>query len=109
MDPAILNRGMELAMEFGKNWLQPIQDRLGRKHRSLSRTDLDECERVCREALNFGVEQVKVQMRAAAGKEKEAARLFGEVMTTRYPWIAKKTLSHLFSQGCYYAWKDGEL
>jgi hypothetical protein len=100
---------MELAMEFGKNWLQPIQNRLGRKHRALSRADLDEYERICREALNYGVEQVKVQMRAAARKEEEAARLFGEVMTNRYPWIAPKTQSRLFSQGCYYAWKDGEL
>jgi hypothetical protein len=109
MDPIILNQGMELAMEFGKNWLQPIQGRLGRRHKDLSCAALDEYERVCREALNYGIEQVKVQMQAAARKEKEAARLLGEVMTGRYPWMTKKTLQHLFSQGCYYAWKDGEL
>jgi hypothetical protein len=109
MDPTILNEGMELAMEFGKNWLQPIQGRLGRKHKDLSHGQLDEYERVCREALTYGVEQVKVQMRAAARQEKKAARLFGEAMTARYPWMTPKTLSHLFSQGCYYAWKEGEL
>lgn len=109
MDPGILNQGMELAMEFGENWLLPIQERLARQHGELSPADLDEYERICRRVLKDGVEQVRVQLRAAGREEKEAARRFEEVMSARYPWMTKKALSHLFSQGCYYAWKDGDL
>ena len=28
MDTAVLNKGLDFAMEFGANWLRPIQDRL---------------------------------------------------------------------------------
>jgi tRNA isopentenyl-2-thiomethyl-A-37 hydroxylase MiaE len=66
LDNKILNQGMELAMEFGKNWLMPIQDRLGKKHKRLNREELDHYEKVCRKALEYGIKQVKVQCKPTA-------------------------------------------
>jgi hypothetical protein len=109
MDERILNVGLDLAMEFGKNWLQPIQTRLAKKFPTLSPAQLDEYERACREAMKFGHAQVPIQWRRAGGQEKSARRLFDEVVLAAHPWITRTNLSHLFSQGCYYAWKDGDL
>jgi hypothetical protein len=109
MDERILNVGLDLAMEFGKNWLQPIQQRLAKKFPKLSPAELDEYERACREAMVFGHAQVPVQWKRADGQEKTARRLFDEVVLAAHPWITATNLSHLFSQGCYYAAKDGEI
>ncbi len=40
-DSAILNAGLDLAMEFGEHWLAPIQDRLGALYPALNARDLD--------------------------------------------------------------------
>jgi hypothetical protein len=47
----ILNRGLEIAMEFGKNWNQPIQNRLSKKFASLTHDKLDEYNQICRTAM----------------------------------------------------------
>ena len=50
----ILNEGVSLAMEFGKNWLQPIQKRLSKKYPKLSTTELDEYNTKCQSAMKLG-------------------------------------------------------
>lgn len=109
LDEHILNVGLDLAMEFGANWLTPIQARLAKKFPSLSAAELDGYEHACREAMTFGHAQVPILWRRAGGDEPTARRLFDEVLLCAHPWITPKNLSHLFSQGCYYAWKDGNL
>lgn len=109
MDERILNAGLHLAMEFGENWLCPIQERLAGKFPELSRDGLNKYERMCREVMTFGHEQVPARWREARGNEAEALRLFKMAMRDRYPWVTDENLSHLFSQGCYYAWKNGEM
>jgi hypothetical protein len=36
----ILNHGYKLALEFGKDWLQPVNERLRKKYPNLSNKDL---------------------------------------------------------------------
>ncbi|WEK18002.1 MAG: hypothetical protein P0Y49_14490 [Candidatus Pedobacter colombiensis] len=40
-------------------------------------------------------------------KESQLKESFKNFMLNQYPWIDNKNLSRLFSQGCYYAHKDG--
>ena len=96
-------------MEFGERWLEPIQSRLAAKHPELSPGELDAYDAACRKAMKFGHGLVPKCFRKAKGSQDEAARLFREAVRTRFSWISDATLKHLFSQGCYYAWKDGEL
>lgn len=105
---AILSEGLELAMEFGPNWLKPIQGRLKVRHPELSADELDEYERICRAALELGTSAVPACWRQA-GDEPGAFRNWSQLVRRQYPWISDSNLKHLFSQGCYYAWKDGEL
>jgi hypothetical protein len=109
MDPRILNVGLHLAMEFGENWLRPIQQRLAVAFGTLTPDELDTYDRICRQTMAFGEQQVRLRWKEAAGNETEAYRLFKIAVLDQYPWVTDGNLSRLFTQGCYYAYKDGEL
>ena len=109
LESEILNAGLGLALEFGADWLRPIQSRLAREYPELTREELDAYEAACRSAMDFGHAEVRKSWRAAGGVQAEAARVFREVVLGRYAWIDEENVSRLFSQGSYYAWKDGEL
>ena len=51
MDAPSLNAGLELAMEFGQDWLKPIQSRLALEHPQLSAAEPDEADALCRRAM----------------------------------------------------------
>ena len=109
MDIGVLNKGLDFAMEFGMNWLRPIQERLAAQFPYLSQAELDEYDRVCREAMNFGHTQVAACWREAHSENRQAFQFFRRDVVARYPWVSDANLAHLFSQGCYYAFKDGEI
>ncbi len=109
MDAAILNVGLELAMAFGEHWLSPIQSRLGERFAELSPDQLDGYDAACREAMRVGHEQARLALREHPDSQERAYELFRTKVRARFVWIDDANLSHLFSQGCYYAWKDGEL
>lgn len=108
MDVTILNAGLALAMEFGENWLQPIQSRLAAKYPDLAAAELEAYNAACQKAMKSGHELVRSCMKKAGGVQQEAQRLFCDAITERYPWMDDANVAHLFSQGCYYAWKDGD-
>lgn len=100
----ILNAGLNLAMEFGENWLQPIQERLSKKYPHLSAEDLVEYNTLCKSAMNFGHEIV-YELAEQHGKETKYEK-FEPIYIQKYSWVSRKNLSRLFSQGMYYAWRD---
>jgi len=108
----ILNSGLDYAMDFGKNWLLPIQERLKNKYIFLTEESLNEYDLLCREAMNYGhnfIQQTLLKLHddKATIKEVELKRHFINSVSNKYLWVNKSNLSKLFSQGCYYAWKDG--
>jgi hypothetical protein len=105
LQDAILDDGLALAMEWGKEWLEPIQARLRQKYPQLSDSELDEYDSVCRGAMKFGNATVYALAEETGKNPKydDFAVRFG----SRYPWASPSNLSHLFSQGMYYLWKDG--
>lgn len=109
MDARILNAGLQLAMAWGAAWLQPIQARLHAQFPRLTPAELDSYDETCRAAMAFGHEQVLVTLEAAQRDEAEALRLFNQTLHEKYPWIDDDNRTRLYSQGCYYAWKDGAL
>lgn len=102
-----LNAGLALAMEWGENWLKPIQPRLRLRYPQLSQAELDQFNRLCQEAMKFGHDTV-YELAMAAGNRVHVSD-FEPVFKARYPWADNKNITHLFSQGMYYAWKDGGL
>jgi hypothetical protein len=102
---AVLNDGLALAMDWGENWLSPIQSRLVLQHPQLAPHELDALNAVCQGAMRFALETIHsmVQQR---GKS-VLAEDFSPIFLQRYPWASSENTARLFGQGLYYAWKTG--
>ena len=105
-DPdALRNEGLGLAMDWGEDWLAPIQERLRERHPRLTRAELDELDATCRAAMKLGHETVHALVRAH-GKDL-ALPSFAERFAVQVPWASAENVERLFNQGLYYAWKTG--
>lgn len=100
----ILNDGLDYALEFGSNWLQPIQFRLVKLYPELSETQLDNYNSQCQIAMKTGHEQVYA-LAELSGKD-ISFDTFVTSFTKSFPWVNDKNLKHIFAQGMYYARKD---
>ncbi len=109
MEPAILNVALELAMTFGEDWLKPVQARLSNRYPDLSREQLDQYDAECREVMTLGQEQAPTCWQEAGVRRNHGLKLFRTAVRARFPWVNNENLTHPFSQGCYYAWKNGAL
>ena len=108
----ILNSGLKLAMEFGKNWLQPIQNRLLKKYNFLTTEEVDKYNLICKEVMRNGNAFIydtlsNLTEKEATIKRRELKNQCDNFILEKYPWISKSNLSRLFNQECYYAGKDG--
>jgi hypothetical protein len=108
----ILNRGLEFALEFGPNWLHPIQSHLSKKFPDLQTDELDKYDSICRTAMKDGHEFIYKTLEIAAKekikiKEKDLEDELNSFLNKTYPWIDSGNLKRILSQGFYYAWKDG--
>jgi hypothetical protein len=104
-EEALMNYALDLAQEWGGNWLKPIQDRLSKAYPKLTRSELDKFNAIAQDAMQFGHNLV-YSMAEQKGKFVDETQWRTEYIS-RYPWVDEKNLKHLFSTGNYYAWKDG--
>ena len=110
MNTTILNEGLSLAMEWGEQWLCPIQERLATAHPELSREELDRYDELCRAAMHHAHALVAKCWRSADTRDEQLVfARFAELLGKTYPWISPENVSRAWSQGMYYAWKDGGL
>jgi len=108
----IYNAGLDFAMEWGENFLQPIQGRLSKKFPELSKEELDECNKICQAVMSAGHNFVYKQLETAydSGTKVNQTDLYENMkkdLLAHYKWINEENLNRLFSQGMYYSWKDG--
>lgn len=98
MDPTLANQALHLAMEWGKDWLQPTQPRMRKLHPHLSDADLDAYESLAQEAMRYGHRLVY----DSPNCEREG---FARAVLAKYPWVSAENIGRLHSQGQYYAMK----
>lgn len=108
----VLNKGYEMALEFGKNWLQPINDRLVKKFSNLSQKEIKEysqaCEQLRNESNNYIYERLsKLTDEQKEIREKDFTKELTDWMRTHSPWVSDSNIKRTFNQGMYYAWKEG--
>ena len=108
----ILNDGFEFAMEFGKNWLQPIQERLLKKYPNLESKNLDLYNEHCKSVLKLGNNFVynlldNLDRENQSITEHELKEKLKNTILAKYSWVNSKNINQLFFQSCYYAFKDG--
>lgn len=94
----ILNDGLDYAMEFGSNWLQPIHARLVRLYPELSESELDNYNSTCKTAMTSGHDQVYALVEEF-GKN-TSFDMFSTNFTKSFPWVNKKNVKHIFLKAC---------
>lgn len=105
MQDDILNVGLDLAMEFGENWLMPIQSRLRLRYPALTSQEADAYDAACRTAMNAGNRITAEVVRELGGFHERAYGMFRPRLLADYPWVSEENAGALFSQGCYYVMK----
>jgi len=108
----ILNLSVDLALEWGQNWNQPIHTRLAKKLPNLTSIELDELNRKSKEVLSTGFEIVRTTLEKLTDKgetirEKDLKADFENELIALYPWISRRNIKSICNQGLYYSWKDG--
>lgn len=109
-DPEILNKALSLALEFGPDWLKPVQERLSIFFPKLNKTELDQCETTSRKAredsLKFFNQQLKKIKPASVSDQQQLLAIQTKSdISEKYPWINEENLNHLVSQAFYYSMK----
>lgn len=105
-EEGILNAGLTFAMEWGEDWMKPIHQRLSAQFPQLSQEDLERFNTSCREAMNYGHQQM-YQLAEQRGADNVGRDEFAQIIRAAYPWVNPDNLARLFSQSWYCAWKDG--
>ncbi len=99
------NEALSLAMDWGEQWLAPIQGRLAEKFPRLARSELDALDATAREAMAFAQETILAF--AARGDQGLTEEEFSARFLAQYPWADAENVARMFRQGTYYAWKAG--
>lgn len=104
LTPQTLNKGLELALEWGEHFGQPIQTRLSRLESHLSAEQLEVCQQLCQEVKYFAFDQI-YRLYQQGIKDPSLAQ-YQQPLLEKYPWVSQQNLSRLLNQGRYYAWRD---
>ena len=99
--PELLNLALDMSLEWGENWFQPINERIRAAHPELSADDAQTLDDWCVEAREFAYAEVEKWVTLEV--ENKAAQAM-ETTRQKYPQINEPNLSHLYGQGMYYAW-----
>ena len=98
MDSAILNKSLEMAMEWGEYFMKPTQPRLAKLYPKLTKSQLDEIDKTAREAMRTGHNFVYDNTTCTMDDVLRAVQ-------AKYPWVSDLNAARLHTQGMYYAMK----
>jgi hypothetical protein len=112
LDIKLLNTGLDLAMEFGPDWLSPINARMSVKYPLLNEKDLELYDTICRSAMREGHQFVYDTLEQLAKNKNKIDNphllsLLSGFLKPKYDWISEEVMGRLMGQGIYYAYKDG--
>jgi hypothetical protein len=104
--------GLQMALEFGPNLNQPVNNRLKLKFPDISDKDLDQINQLCYLVRDKSHHFIYSTLAKVANKKQtipasELEMGLKQYLDSKYLWINAENLGRLYSQGCYYAWKDG--
>ena len=101
VDRNLLNLALDLSLEFGPAWLQPIQHRLRERRPDVTAAQADELDAFARSTRDWAHELIARSLNDGAPSEDEARKTISDTL----PWIESETFARLWNQGCYYARK----
>ena len=97
----ILNVALAMSLEWGENWLAPINARIVAAYPALSAEDAQTLDLWCKEVSKFAYALVeKDYPQNMAGNVGDAMHH----VARQYPQLDADNLARLYNQGMYYAW-----
>ncbi|WP_300597551.1 hypothetical protein [Niabella sp.] len=102
----LLNKALALSMEWGENWLLPVNERLSKIYPGLADNELIGCNDLCAE-INKNAHELVCENPVLDGSEIGFMdfEMFSTQLLKKFGWINKGNLQRLYSQSCYYARK----
>jgi hypothetical protein len=109
---AVLNAGYSMTQEFGKNWLQPIDQRLQAKFPMLTQDEAHRINETCVQLRNGANSYIYERLTQLTDNnqqisEKELILDLSDWILKCEPWVSKTNIKQTFNQSMYYAWRDG--
>jgi len=96
----IFNVAVRLSLEWGKNWLAPINKRIRKKYSYLTESDAEKLNARCKEIQRFAWDLCE--------KERDGKMSVGDInkrINEKYPILDSENVSQLVSQNMYYVRK----
>lgn len=97
----ILNVAMNLSLEWGENWLRPVDERLKAIFKSINDDEAKRIDIFIREAREDIFKMVEQHYLKELSEEQLKLNL-----KEKYSFLNDDNYKRLLSQGMYYAWKD---
>lgn len=98
MDPEIANKALQLAQEWGEEFMKPTQPRLAALYPKLTKKQLNDYDALAREAMRaahgFTYDHPECEVHACE-----------EAVLAKCPWVSGENIGRLYTQGMYYAHK----
>ncbi len=99
----ILNYALDLAQEWGPNWMTPVNDRMKKIYPEMEQERIDSYSAIAGKVMNHGYDMVSKLLKDRGGKL--AKEDFGRSIRLVYPWVDNGNISSLLSSGTYYHFK----
>jgi hypothetical protein len=109
MDSAISNSALKIHLAWGPERAKPFATRVTAAHPGLSPHDIQALERDFSQIESAAWGSVVAAMKAHGMNDAAARTSWKKPLLAKWPWLSEANLSSLWTQGCYYAWHDGEL
>jgi hypothetical protein len=109
MDPDICNTALKISLQWGPERSTPFKTRLAEARPGISDRDIEALEKQSHEVESAAWGSVVEHMKAHGMKDAPAREAWARPLLAKWPWLDDDNLAMLWTQGCYYAWHDGEL
>jgi hypothetical protein len=107
LSDTILNDALDMSMTWGENWGKPINGRMQERYPEITDTQAEALQQwsraMCSAAFALVEDGYQEAIAKPGGEDALRAALTAYVQQY-YPQMSEGNISHLYSQGMYYAW-----
>lgn len=96
----VFNTAVALSLEWGENWLQPINERLLKIYPFLTRDETEELNEKCKQLQHYALELCAKELEGKLTKDKIEIEI-----KIQYPNLNQKNIRQVIRQGMYYVRK----
>jgi hypothetical protein len=100
-DSDTLNTALSMSLEWGPVRSTPLEARLTERFSNLTPREVMALKLTCGEVESLAWREVE-----RAYLKQSTMEAAGATIRSAFPWVNTDNLSHLFTQGQYYAWHD---